>query len=129
MRFAALSLAIAAMTGMVGDTSPRRAHEAAAGAGYSTATDLADWLVRGSAAVPRGAPRHRPARGRGRGEGRGAARAAAQRCRRSSRASPAEVFAVSLGRTRWKSRRSYGGTAPENVRQGKLAESWLAEGG
>ncbi len=45
--FEALELALAAMTGMVGDLEPvvdRMA--AAAGSGYSTATDLADWLVR-----------------------------------------------------------------------------------
>ncbi len=45
--FAALTLSIAAMTGMVRDMTPdvARMHEAA-GEGYSTATDLADWLVR-----------------------------------------------------------------------------------
>jgi argininosuccinate lyase len=43
----ALSLCIAAMTGMVRDMSPDAARmKAAAGAGYATATDLADWLVR-----------------------------------------------------------------------------------
>ena len=44
----ALELSIAAMTGMVADLEPDDgAHEeAAAGEGYSTATDLADWLVR-----------------------------------------------------------------------------------
>ncbi len=43
----ALSLAISAMTGMVKDMKPdETAMAAAAGAGYSTATDLADWLVR-----------------------------------------------------------------------------------
>ncbi len=45
--FAALSLAIAAMTGMVGDMEPDAARmRQAAGEGFSTATDLADWLVR-----------------------------------------------------------------------------------
>jgi argininosuccinate lyase len=45
--FAALSLAIRAMTGMVGDLVPDEARmKAAAGDGYATATDLADWLVR-----------------------------------------------------------------------------------
>ena len=40
-------LALAAMTGMVADmTANRPALAAAAGAGFSTATDLADWLVR-----------------------------------------------------------------------------------
>jgi len=43
----ALMLALAAMTGMVSDLTPRaEAMRAAAGAGFSTATDLADWLVR-----------------------------------------------------------------------------------
>jgi len=42
-----LMLAIAAMTGMVGDmTANRDSLEAAAASGFSTATDLADWLVR-----------------------------------------------------------------------------------
>ena len=42
-----LSLCLAAMTGMVTDMEPdRTAMAAAAGSGYSTATDLADWLVR-----------------------------------------------------------------------------------
>src|SRR5579863_2394417 len=42
-----LSLCLTAMTGMVGDLEPdlKRMREAA-GAGYATATDLADWLVR-----------------------------------------------------------------------------------
>ena len=40
-------LAMAAMEGMVRDMTPNReALEAAAGTGFSTATDLADWLVR-----------------------------------------------------------------------------------
>ena len=43
-----LMLALAAMTGMVGDmTAERENLAAAAGSGFSTATDLADWLVRG----------------------------------------------------------------------------------
>ena len=42
-----LMLALAAMTGMVADmTANREALEAAASSGFSTATDLADWLVR-----------------------------------------------------------------------------------
>ncbi|WP_424932848.1 argininosuccinate lyase [Amaricoccus macauensis] len=42
-----LMLALAAMTGMVGDMAPNpTALRAAAGSGFSTATDLADWLVR-----------------------------------------------------------------------------------
>ena len=42
-----LMLALAAMTGMVGDmTANRDVLETAAASGFSTATDLADWLVR-----------------------------------------------------------------------------------
>ena len=42
-----LMLALAAMTGMVSDmTANRESLEAAAASGFSTATDLADWLVR-----------------------------------------------------------------------------------
>jgi argininosuccinate lyase len=42
-----LSLCIAAMTGMVRDLQPDlKRMKAAAGAGFATATDLADWLVR-----------------------------------------------------------------------------------
>jgi argininosuccinate lyase len=44
---AALALSLAAMTGMVRDMQPDAARmKQAAGEGYSTATDLADWLVR-----------------------------------------------------------------------------------
>jgi len=42
-----LMLALAAMTGMVGDMQANRESlESAAATGFSTATDLADWLVR-----------------------------------------------------------------------------------
>jgi argininosuccinate lyase len=42
-----LMLALAAMTGMVGDMLPNKdSLEVAAASGFSTATDLADWLVR-----------------------------------------------------------------------------------
>ncbi len=45
--FDALDLALAAMAGMVRDLTPDRTRMAAAAAsGFSTATDLADWLVR-----------------------------------------------------------------------------------
>jgi len=45
--FDALDLSLMAMAGMVADLEPNAARmAAAAGAGFSTATDLADWLVR-----------------------------------------------------------------------------------
>ena len=117
---ASLRLAIAAMTGMVDDLEPNAdAMRAAAGAGYSTATDLADWLVRSlGLPVPRGPPRHRPDRGRRRGQGRGPRRSCRWRpCRRSSRASPATSFPCCRWRTRSRAGTSYGGTAPQNVRK------------
>src|SRR3979490_3334044 len=44
---ATLALSIAAMAGMVSDLEPDAARmKKAAGEGYATATDLADWLVR-----------------------------------------------------------------------------------
>ena len=44
--FRTLALCLAAMTGMVEDLTPDpKRMKAAAGAGYATATDLADWLV------------------------------------------------------------------------------------
>ena len=43
----ALDIGLAAMTGMIADLTPNAERmAAAAGAGFSTATDLADWLVR-----------------------------------------------------------------------------------
>src|ERR1700722_3214388 len=52
---AALSLSIAAMTGMVGDLLPDAARmRKAADEGYSTATDLADWLGSGLQVALRG---------------------------------------------------------------------------
>jgi len=45
--FDALEVALAAMTGMIADLKPNPERmAAAAGAGFATATDLADWLVR-----------------------------------------------------------------------------------
>ena len=76
----ALSLSIAAMTGMVRDLLPDVARmRKAADEGYSTATDLADWLVSAlQHAVPRGAPCYRADRGQGGLGGRCAARADAR---------------------------------------------------
>ena len=78
--FAALSLAIRAMTGMVGDLVPDEARmKAAAGDGYATATDLADWLVR-TLKMPFRDAHHVTGRivAHGRGGRRGAARTAAE---------------------------------------------------
>jgi argininosuccinate lyase len=121
-----LALAIAAMTGMVADLEPdTRAMRRAAGAGYATATDLADWLVR-AAGLPFREAHH--------ATGRLVALAAERRVALEKltladmqAVEPritAEVFGV-LGVDRSvKSRTSFGGTAPANVR--RAARRWLS---
>ena len=121
----ALSLAIAAMTGMVADLEPDAARmKKAAGEGYATATDLADWLVR-TLKMPFREAHHVT--------GRIVAAAAEKacrcigwnlpRCRRSSRESATMCFRVLSVDRSVKSRVSYGGTAPKNVRA--QANRWL----
>ncbi|ADZ68563.1 Argininosuccinate lyase 1 [Polymorphum gilvum SL003B-26A1] len=120
-----LSLALAAMTGMVRDLTPdTRRMKKAAGSGYSTATDLADWLVRVlglpfrdahhvtgrivALAVERGIELHKVPLSDMQGvEPR----------------ITAEVFSVLSVDKSVRSRTSYGGTAPANVR--KQARRWL----
>ena len=121
-----LDLMIAAMTGMVGDmTVNAAAMKSAAGAGYSTATDLADWLVRKAGpAVPRRPPRDRPRRGAGRREEACRSKSFRSRtCRQSTRRSPTTSIGA-FGRKSVASRTSFGGTAPGEVRkQIALAEA------
>ena len=97
----ALELCLAATAGMVRDMQPDRERlRAAAERGFSTATDLADWLVR-----ELGLPfRQRPSRHRRDRQARRGAAAArwpscrSPRCRRSSRRSPRRVYEVLDGR-------------------------------
>src|SRR5947209_2804312 len=116
---AALSLSIAAMTGMVGDLVPDAARmRQAADEGYSTATDLADWLV---------CALHMPFREAHHITGRIVARAAAERValhaltldkmRSIEPRITNDVFAVLSVDNSVKSRVSYGGTSPKNVRR------------
>jgi argininosuccinate lyase len=122
---AALSLSIAAMTGMVIDLAPDTAMmKKAAGEGYSTATDLADWLVRAlklpfrdahhligrivAKAAEAGVPLHRLSL---------AAMREIEPCIDDG------VFDVLSVDKSVKSRVSYGGTAPKNVRA--QARKWL----
>jgi argininosuccinate lyase len=120
-----LSLCLAAMTGMVCDLTPDLDRmKAAAASGYATATDLADWLVR---------ERNLPFREAHHITGRLVAIAAAQK-KNLEKLSLAEmkaveprisdaVFAVLDVDNSVRSRSSFGGTAPKNVRaQAKL---WL----
>ncbi|MGP0060593.1 MAG: argininosuccinate lyase [Beijerinckiaceae bacterium] len=120
-----LSLCLAAMTGMIGDFEPDLARmKAAAGAGYATATDLADWLVR-ELGLPFREAHHVT--------GRLVAKAAEKNIGLEElsladmqaiepRISN-EVFTVLGVENSVKSRTSYGGTAPDNVRA--QAERWL----
>ena len=80
--------------------------------------------ARAGHAVPRGPPRHRADRGGG-GEPRSDLWISCRwrPCRRSSRGITADVFSVLSVENSVKSRTSYGGTAPQNVR--KMARAWI----
>ncbi len=121
----ALSLSIAAMAGMIADLVPDAARmKKAAGEGYATATDLADWLVRTlnipfreahhitgrivSKASDGGVPLHRLS--------------LADMQTIEPRITDAVFGVLSVGNS-VKSRTSYGGTAPANVRS--QAKKWL----
>ena len=91
----------------------------AAGAGYSTATDLADWLVR-EAGLPFREAHHVTGRAVALAEAEEAARWTSCRstsCRRSTAPSPTEVYSVLSVQNSVKSRTSFGGTAPAEVRR------------
>ncbi|MET0446697.1 MAG: argininosuccinate lyase [Pseudorhodoplanes sp.] len=121
----ALSLSIAAMSGMVRDIEPEAARlKKAAGEGYATATDLADWLVR-SLNIPFRNAHH--ITGSIVAE---AAKTGVQLHRLPLAAMQAvepgiteEVFSVLSVDRSVASRTSFGGTAPKNVRA--QAKKWL----
>jgi argininosuccinate lyase len=122
---ASLSLSVAAMTGMVGDLEPNgEAMRAAAGAGFSTATDLADWLVR-VPGLPFREAHHVTGRivaaAEARGVGLDALPLAAMQ--EVEPGITEDVFSVLSVESSVKSRASYGGTAPQNVR--KMAKAWI----
>jgi argininosuccinate lyase len=121
----ALMLSVAAMTGMVRDMTPDVARmRKAAGEGYSTATDLADWLVR-TLKLPFREAHHVT--------GRIVAQAAAEKIplhelplaamQAVEKRITKDVFAVLSVESSVKSRVSHGGTAPKNVR--REANRWL----
>ena len=120
-----LSLCVAAVAGMVRDLKPDAGRmREAAGAGYATATDVADWLVRRLGLAFREA--HRVT-------GQLVAAAAAKnlpleqlKLTEMQAIEPRiteEVFAVLSVEESVASRTSYGGTAPANVRA--QAQQWL----
>ncbi|HYI90122.1 MAG TPA: argininosuccinate lyase [Beijerinckiaceae bacterium] len=123
----ALSLCVAASAGMVRDMEPdEKAMRRAAGAGYATATDLADWLVRVLGL---------PFRDAHHATGRIVSLAAERRLGLEKLALAdlqaiepritGEVFGVLGVEKSVRSRTSYGGTAPANVR--REAKRWLKQ--
>lgn len=121
-----LSLCLAAMTGMIGDLAPDTARmAAAAGLGYSTATDLADWLVRGLG-LPFREAHHVTGKlvGIAAKRGVGLEDLTPQDMHAVEPRITADVFEVLGVENSVASRVSYGGTAPANVRA--QAERWLA---
>jgi len=121
----ALALMLPAMTGMIDDLQPDtdRMREAAA-RGYSTATDLADWLVR-ALGMPFREAHHVTGRIVRLAEERGLALEAVPLAEMQA-IEPRineDIFNVLSVENSVSSRRSFGGTAPENVRA--QASAWL----
>jgi argininosuccinate lyase len=121
----ALSLSIAAMTGMIADLEPDTARmKKAAGEGYATATDLADWLVR-TLKIPFRESHHIAGRivAKAAEEGVALHRMPLAAMREIEPRITDDVFTVLSVDRSVKSRTSYGGTAPKNVRA--QAKKWL----
>ena len=121
----ALSLSIAAMDGMIADLEPDAARmKKAAGEGYATATDLADWLVR-TLNIPFREAHHITGQIVAKAS---AANVALHRLALADmqavepRITDAVFDVLSVDRS-VKSRISYGGTAPKNVKA--QAKKWL----
>jgi len=123
--FAALSLAIRAITGMVLDIEPDEARmKVAAGEGYATATDLADWLVR-TLKMPFREAHHVTGRIVAKAAEAGLAlhKLPLADMQAVEPAITEDVFEVLSVEASVASRTSFGGTAPENVRE--QAKNWL----
>ena len=122
----ALSLSLAAMKGMVRDLAPDTARmRAMAGSGYSTATDLADWLVR-VLHLPFRTAHHVTGRLVAAAEAKGIDLAGLSLAEMQA-VEPGitgEVFGVLTVEASVASRTSYGGTAPANV--AREAAKWQA---
>ena len=120
-----LALCIAALAGMVRDMKiERKRLKVAAGAGYATATDLADWLVQ-RLNLPFREAHHITGRVVAVAEERGIGleELTLQELQSIEPRITDEVFAVLGVENSVASRTSYGGTAPVNVRA--AAQSWL----
>jgi argininosuccinate lyase len=122
---AALSLSLAAMTGMIADLEPDPAKmKKAAGEGYATATDLADWLVR-TLKIPFREAHHITGRivAKAAETGTTLHRLPLSTMRDIEPRIVEDVFSVLSVDRSVKSRTSFGGTAPKNVRA--QAKKWL----
>ncbi len=120
----ALSLSLAAMTGMVRDMTPDLdVMRKAAGSGYATATDLADWLVR-ETGMPFREAHHVTGRIVSEAAKRGVALAELplEAMQAVSPKITKAVFGVLSVEASVASRTSLGGTAPKNVRA--AARTW-----
>jgi len=114
-----LDLAIAAMTGMVGDLAVNTASmKAAAGTGFSTATDLADWLVR-EAGLPFRDAHHATGHAVALAEKKGCdlADLSLEEFQSINPAITNGIFDVLTVEASVASRKSFGGTSPDGVRQ------------
>ena len=119
-----LALCLAATAGMVRDMRPDAARmREAAGAGFSTATDLADWLVR-ELRLPFRDAHHVTGRLVARAEAKGSdlSGLTLEEMRAVEPRIHEGVFSVLTVEASIASRTSYGGTAPENVR--RMAAEW-----
>ncbi len=113
-----LMLSLAAMTGMVTDmTAQREALRTAAASGFSTATDLADWLVR-ALGLPFREAHHITGRLVALAEGKGCDLPDLTLAEMQSAHDgiTQEVYSVLGVENSVRSRQSYGGTAPDQVR-------------
>ncbi|MCB1544867.1 MAG: argininosuccinate lyase [Methylobacteriaceae bacterium] len=121
-----LSLCLAAVTGMVRDMTPDvDAMRAAASSGYSTATDIADWLVR-RLGMPFRQAHHVTGRVVALASARsvGLEQLTLDDLRTIEPAFEQDALEVLAVEQSVASRTSYGGTAPQNVKA--QAEGWLA---
>jgi argininosuccinate lyase len=121
----ALSLSVAAMAGMIADLTPDTARmKKAAGEGYATATDLADWLVR-ALKLPFREAHHVAGRIVAKAADQGVAlhRLPLAAMREIEPRITDDAFSVLSVDRSVKSRASFGGTAPKNVRA--QARKWL----
>ena len=119
-----MALCLAATAGMVRDMKPDAARlREAAGAGFSTATDLADWLVR-ELRMPFRDAHHVTGRLVAKAEAKGTdlAGLSLEEMQAEEPRISKDVFQVLSVEASVASRTSYGGTAPVNVR--RMAAEW-----